>query len=47
MDISQKWPKVVGCEFEEDPKISDGETTISIDKPYCESQPDDDIDVPF
>jgi len=47
VDISQKWPKVVGCEFEEDPKISDGETTISIDKPYCESQPDDDIDVPF
>ncbi len=47
VDISEKWPKVVGCEFEEDPKISDGETTISIDKPYCESQPDYDIDVPF
>lgn len=50
VDVNQKWPKVVGCEFEEDPKISDGETTISIDKPYLEedySGAITDVDEPF
>ena len=53
VNVAEKYPKVVGCDFNEDAKISDDTDEIIVDKPYCESQPPskdefvDDDDIPF